>query len=131
MKYAHIEKETGKLLGWYTPDLHSKIPTPNIEVSDEVWQGAISNGHNKINKDGTTELFDFRTQEEIDALNLATFKKEVQTAIDKTDSVALRCWKAGIEFPTKWKEYTASLRILLASKVVVELPVMPDYPSGS
>ena len=43
----------------------SKIPTPNIEVTDEQWQIAINSGHNKVNADGTTELFDFRTPEEI------------------------------------------------------------------
>lgn len=130
MKYAHIDNN-GQLLGWYDKDIHASIPTPNIEVSDDTWQNAINNNHNKINQDGKTELFDFRTQEEIDALNLATFKTEVQTAIDKTDLVALRCWKAGVEFPTEWREYTVVLRTLLASSVVVKLPVMPDYPSGS
>lgn len=44
-----------------------KIPTPNIEVSEEAWQNAVNNGHNKVNEDGTTEFFDFRTSEEIKA----------------------------------------------------------------
>jgi hypothetical protein len=131
MKYAHYDKTTRQILGWYDDGIHKEIPTPNLKVEEEVWQNAIDNNHNKINEDGTTELFDFRTQEEIDAEALATFKTAVQTAIDKTDSVALRCWKAGVEFPTEWKEYTVALRTLLASTVVVELPVMPDYPVGS
>lgn len=64
MKYAHIDNNR-KLLGWYDSNIHKNIPTPNIEVSDEQWQIAIDNGHNKVNEDGTTELFDFRTQDEI------------------------------------------------------------------
>ncbi|MBN1839777.1 MAG: hypothetical protein JW802_07015 [Campylobacterales bacterium] len=68
-----------------------------------------------------------KTDEELKA----EFKAAVQTAIDKTDLVALRCWKAGIEFPTDWKEYTVALRALLSSAVVVDLPTMPEYPSGS
>ena len=64
MKIAHIN-ENNQLLGWYDKDIHEVIPTPNIEVTDEQWQEAIDNGHNKVNEDGTTELFDFRTAEEI------------------------------------------------------------------
>ena len=64
MKYANIDKNN-KILGWYDKDIHTEIPTPNIEVTDEQWQIAINSGHNKVNKDRTTELFDFRTPEEI------------------------------------------------------------------
>lgn len=63
MKYAHIE-ENGKIIGWYDESIHTSIPTPNIEVSDEVWQNSLDNNHNKTNKDGTTEFYDFRTEEE-------------------------------------------------------------------
>lgn len=64
MKYAHIKKN-GQLLGWYDKDIHALIPAPNVEVSDEAWQNAINNNHNKVNADGTTEFYDFRTSEEI------------------------------------------------------------------
>ena len=42
MKYAHLENNTNKILGWYDDSIHSEIPTPNIEVTDEVWQEAIN-----------------------------------------------------------------------------------------
>lgn len=42
MKYAHLEKNTNKLLGWYSDDIHDIIPTPNIEVTEEVWQEALN-----------------------------------------------------------------------------------------
>lgn len=64
MKCIHID-EDGQILGWYDKDIHTSIPTPNIEVSDEVWQNAINNNHNKVNKYGITELYDFRSSEEI------------------------------------------------------------------
>lgn len=63
MKYAHLDINN-KILGWYDDDIHVIIPTPNIEVSNEQWQTAIAHNHNKVNNDGTTELFDFRTEEE-------------------------------------------------------------------
>ena len=64
MKYAHVDNDN-KLLGWYSDDLHKEIPEPKIAVTDDVWQEAISKGHNKINSDGTTEHFDFRTLDDM------------------------------------------------------------------
>ena len=78
MKYANYDKTTGKILGWYNQSIHSEIPTPNIEIEDEVWQNAINNNHNKINKDGTTELFDFRTAEEIALQEKSEQKAEIE-----------------------------------------------------
>lgn len=75
MKIAHIN-ENNQLLGWYDNKIHTTIPIPNIEVSDEVWQNAIDNNHNKVNNDGTTELFDFRTSEEIEAQRVSSIKSK-------------------------------------------------------
>jgi len=55
MKYAHIDLNTSKLLGWYSTDVNDVIPEPNIEVTDEQWQTALENEHDIINSDGTTE----------------------------------------------------------------------------
>ena len=64
MKYAHLEKNTNKLLGWYDKSIHSEIPTPNIEVDEKVWQEALSINANCY-KDGEFIVKDFRTAEEI------------------------------------------------------------------
>ena len=61
MKYAHIN-ENNQLLGWYDSEIHQSIPTPNIQVTDEQWQEAINNNYNKINDNGSGELFEFRTK---------------------------------------------------------------------
>ena len=64
MKYAHIN-DSYQLLGWYDTEIHGEnIPTPNIQVSDTAWQAALDGGHNKVNQDGTTEYYDFRTDAE-------------------------------------------------------------------
>ena len=63
MKYAHIENKTNKLLGWYDKEVHTKIPTPNIEVSDEVWQEAININANCY-ENGKFIVKDFRTDEQ-------------------------------------------------------------------
>lgn len=64
MKFAHLEKDTNKLLGWYDDNIHSTIPTPNIEVSDEVWQEALNINANCY-EDGEFIVKDFRTDEEL------------------------------------------------------------------
>ncbi len=64
MKYAHIEKNTNKVLGWYDKSINKNIPNPNIEVEDEVWQEALSINANCY-EDGKFIVKDFRTVEEI------------------------------------------------------------------
>lgn len=99
MKKAHIN-ENGQLLGWYDTEIHTEIPTPNIEVSDEQWQIAINSGHNKVNQNGSTEYFDFRSASEqfTEAKNakLAELSKAYQDSIramtGNTDSAEMASW---------------------------------------
>ena len=88
MKYAHID-DNNKLLGWYDPAIHTDIPEPNIEILDEQWQIAINNNHNKVNEDGTTEHFDFRTAEEIEAQEIARKVAEAKAYLVATDHKVL------------------------------------------
>ena len=83
--YANVD-EKGKLVGWYNTDIHSEdaIPTPKIEVTKEAWQNAINNGHNKVNEDGTTELFDFRSKEELDKEINAQKVQEARSYLSST-----------------------------------------------
>ena len=63
MKYANIENGTNKLLGWYDKRIHLEIPTPNIEVTDEVWQEALNINANCY-ENGEFILKDFTTDEQ-------------------------------------------------------------------
>ena len=63
MKYAHLEENTNKLLGWYSDEIHSEIPTPNIEVTDEVWQEALNINANCY-ENGEFIRKDFRTDKQ-------------------------------------------------------------------
>lgn len=65
MKFCNYEENTGEIKGYYDDEIHQVIPEPNIEITEENWKKALSENHNKINADGTTELVDFRTTEEI------------------------------------------------------------------
>lgn len=73
MKYAHIIDT--KLQGWYDKEINPKIPTPNIEVTDEVWQEAININANCY-EDGKFIVKDFRTAEEIAQQEQARLKAE-------------------------------------------------------
>ena len=63
MKYANIEQNTNKLLGWYDKEIHLEIQTPNIEVTDEVWQEALNINANCY-ENGEFILKDFTTYEQ-------------------------------------------------------------------
>ena len=81
MKYAHIENGTNKLLGWYTKEIHSKIPTPNIEVTDEVWLEALNINANCY-ENGEFIRKDFRTEEEKEKQRIRQIEYECNQAIE-------------------------------------------------
>lgn len=68
---------------------------------------------------------------------------QAQALLDKTDQVALRCWKAGVAWPAEWQEAVVLLRAYLiakdTSKPVPSLPMTEGsdgkpviaYPAGS
>ena len=80
MKYANIENRTNKLLGWYTKEIHSKIPTPNIEVTDEVWQEALNINANCY-ENGEFIRKDFRTEEEKEKQRVQNINSYTQSFI--------------------------------------------------
>lgn len=57
--------------------------------------------------------------------------RQAQAALDRTDMVAIRCIKAGVNFPETWQNYTAQLRAFV-NGVGDSLPIQPDeYPEGT
>lgn len=89
MKYAHLEKDTNKILGWYSDDIHSDIPTPNIEVTDDVWQEALSINANCY-EDGKFIVKDFRTDSEIEEQLQAQANAEAIQSLSATDWKVIR-----------------------------------------
>ena len=86
MKYAHLEENTNKLLGWYDDSIHQEIPTPNIEVTEEVWQEAININANCY-EDGKFIVKDFRTNKEIAEQELNKRKQIANQYLRDTDWV--------------------------------------------
>lgn len=121
MKYAHLEKNTNKILGWYSDDIHDNIPTPNIEVNDEQWQEAININANCY-ENGKFIAKDFRTAEEIQEQEQAQFRTErnlllieVDIEINKLDDLN--------KDSSSWRAYRQALRDSTESWV---LPTKPE-----
>ena len=81
MKYANIENGTNKLLGWYDKEIHLEIPTPNIEVTDEVWQEALNINANCY-ENGEFIVKDFRTDEEIEKQRIQQIESRCNQVIE-------------------------------------------------
>ena len=74
MYYAHYEEGTGRILGFYHPNIHDEIPTPNIELTDEDWRRALNGG--LIVQDG--ELVDAPPVEPTEAQKIAALTREYE-----------------------------------------------------
>lgn len=68
------------------------------------------------------------------AMTWPSLQQRAQSALERTDTVALRCFKAGIPFPSEWQAYTVALRAIVSAQdgdPAQGLPVKPPYPSGA
>ena len=121
MKYAHIEKNSNKLLGWYSDEIHSEIPTPNIEVTDEVWQEALNINANWY-ENGKFIVKDFSTPEEILIQKQAQFRDERNMLLVEADIEISKAEDLGKD-SSAWRAYRQALR---DATVTWELPTKPE-----
>ncbi|WP_286079767.1 hypothetical protein [Pseudomonas sp. 29] len=78
------------------------------------------------------------TQEEAAAIEKKRLwrvrQQDALVALVATDTVALRCFKAGAPYPQDWNEYTWALRNILSAddgNPSEPFPVKPDYPENT
>ena len=121
MKYANIENGTNKLLGWYDKEIHLEIPTPNIEVTDEVWQEALNINANSY-ENGKFIVKDFRTPEEIEQEVQAQFRAERNKLLVEADIEINKLVDLGLD-STEWRVYRQELR---DSTLTWVLPSKPE-----
>ena len=107
MKYANIN-ENNKILGWYDDLVHKNIPTPNIEVTDEVWQEALNINANYY-ENGKFIVKDFRTPDEIEQEVQAQFRAERNKLLVEADIEINKLVDLGLN-PTEWRVYRQELR---------------------
>ena len=107
MKYAHIDNN-GQILGWYEDEIHSDIPEPNVQVSEEVWQNALDSSHNTI-IGGVTSQVDHRTDEQ-KAENIRMFRNELLVReVDPVVTNPLRWAELSTEQQQDWTDYRTAL----------------------
>lgn len=129
MKYAHLEENTNKLLGWYDSQLHKEIPTPNIEVEDKVWQEAININANCYEK-GKFIVKDFRTDEEIEKARVQNINSYTQSFIttkyplEKQSSANLGIY--GEEYKTEMISFISNC-ITLSNEAIENGTSFEDY----
>ena len=107
MKYAHIDNN-GQILGWYEDEIHSDIPEPNVQVSEEVWQNALDSSHNTI-IGGVTSQVDYRTDEQ-KAENIRMFRNELLVReVDPVVTNPLRWAELSSTEQQQWTDYRTAL----------------------
>jgi len=63
--------------------------------------------------------------------DLVNQEEETKQLLVETDLVALRCFKAGVQFPTEWINYVMALRERVGATVLSVAPTKPSYPEGT
>lgn len=61
---------------------------------------------------------------------ISELTSQAQSALDKSDLVATRCFKAGVAFPSAWQTYVTALRAIVSSGAGT-IPTQPSYPAGT
>jgi hypothetical protein len=80
-KYLNYDS-TGNILGFYSDDVHSVIPTPNIKITNEQWQDCLSNpGRRKIENGKIVECEIVQT----DAEKLSIYRLQRDALLRATD----------------------------------------------
>ena len=121
MKYVHLEENTNKILGWYSDEIHSNIPTPNIEVDENVWQEAININANCY-ENGKFIVKDFRTTEEIEQETQAQFRAERDKLLVEADIEINKLIDLGLD-STEWRVYRQELRDSTLTWVLPSRPI--------
>jgi len=107
MKHAHVDNN-GQILGWYDQEIHTDIPEPNVQVSEEVWQNSINHSHNTI-IDGVTSQVDHRSTEQ-KASDARMYRDQLlQAEVDPVVTNPLRWAELSSTEQQAWADYRTAL----------------------
>jgi hypothetical protein len=107
MKHAHIDSN-GQILGWYDDEIHTSIPSPNVQVSEEVWQNAINSMHNTI-IDGVTSQVDHRSNEQKSSDACILRDLLLTSEVDPIVTNPLRWAELSSTEQQQWSDYRTAL----------------------
>lgn len=107
MMYKGSYNENGEYTGFYVEGIHENIPQPNIELTEEEWQQALSKNYKVIDGKHAYSAF---VQNQNDILeNLKTTRNILLTESDWTQ---VEDSPLSEEKKTEWKNYRQALRDL-------------------
>lgn len=110
--------------------------SPDLRLDLIAIAAGQSDPNKRLYRNGNLEV-EGVTQSALEAAALAPvvtpqseYALQAKAALDATDLTAIRCVKAGVSFPSDWKEYVAALRAIVNGGNG-PLPARPSYPSGT
>lgn len=132
---VYYSKSTG---GFYNDAVHSvdQIPADAKKLTAEQYKIVTSETPEgkmiSADANGYPVLIDrVDTADEL----WAKHQKIAKSELDKSDLVALRCWKAGVEYPTEWLARDITLRAIVSASTgdpaTTPIPEAPAYPTGT
>ncbi|MCD9575447.1 tail fiber assembly protein [Flavobacterium soyae] len=121
--YKGTYNKDGEYTGFYVEGIHENIPQPNIELTAEEWQQALSKNYKVINGKHTYSAF---VQSEDSILeNLRTARNALLISSDWTQ---LDDSPLSEEKKTEWRNYRQALRDLTGLDDLTSI-VWPAQPS--
>ena len=119
-KYAHVINK--RLVGWYDSEIHSKIPEPNVNVSESVWQKAIDINANYY--DG--KVFSYKEPSLTTEQQISLFKSKRNSALTEVDFYQQVLVYA--ELNEEQKEELREYRLALLDATITKiLPTKPTW----
>jgi hypothetical protein len=105
--YKGTYDQNGEYTGFYVEEIHQNIPKPNIELTDEEWQQALTKNYKVIN--GIHTHFPFiQSQQEL----LENIRNTRNTLLIESDWTQVEDSPLSEEKKTEWKNYRQELRDL-------------------
>jgi len=105
--YKGTYSENGEYTGFYVEGIHENIPQPNIELSEEEWQQALSKNYKVINGKHTYSAF---VQGQDDILENLRVTRNILLA--ESDWTQAGDSPLSDEKKSEWKTYRQALRDL-------------------
>ena len=105
--YKGTYNENGEYTGFYVEGIHENIPQPNIELSQEEWQQALSKNYKVINGNHAFSAF---VQNPTDVLE--DLRKTRNSLLADSDWTQAGDSPLSDEKKSEWKTYRQALRDL-------------------
>jgi len=122
MMYKGSYNENGEYTGFYVEGIHENIQQPNIELTEEEWQQALSKNYKVINGKHTYSAF-VESQDNI----IESLRAIRNSLLTETDWTQVKDSPLSPEKKAEWKNYRQALRDLtdIDDLTTIVWPVKP------